>query len=276
MAAGVLFWCWYNYVRFGSPFDPGNLDDPVVGFDAPMMVGILGFLFSPGRSLFIYVPLALAGIVAYPAFARRVGSLAWLFVAIMLSLLLVYSSMWAWDGLRSYGPRYLVPFLPLLTVPLVWWLAPGRERWRRALLALVVFSAIVQLPGVLVDFSKVSVDHGRAVGGYSRDAKVYNWRETGLVLDTLAVIEAVPTNLRYLVRGERPAGIRQAVGDDDRDFGQRLSFSLDFWWLYLYYLGAVSAPVALLLGLVPLACGWLMLRRQIALDRMLKDPARAA
>jgi hypothetical protein len=266
LAAALAFWLWYNYVRFGSPLDPGNLDDPVVGFDAPILVGIQGFLFSPGRSLFIYVPLALAGVLSYPAFARRDGSLAVLFVALMTSLVLVYSSMWAWDGLRSYGPRYLVPLLPMLIVPLVWWLEPGKQWWRRGLLLLVGFSVVIQLPGVLVDFSKVSVEHGRAVGGYSRDAKVYNWRETGLVLDTIAAVEAVPKNLRYLVRGERPPGIHQAVGEDDRDFGQRLAFSLDFWWLYLYYLGAVSAPVAVVLGLAPLALGWLSLRRNIALD----------
>jgi len=35
---------------------------------------------------------------------------------------------------------------------------------------------------------------------------------------------------------------------DNRDFAQQLSFSLDFWWLYLFYLRAISAQVAVLIG----------------------------
>ena len=42
------------------------------------------------------------------------------------------------------------------------------------------------------------------------------------------------------------------AGRDDPEFSQRLDFSLDFWWLYLYYLGAISAPVAVALGAAPL------------------------
>jgi hypothetical protein len=31
------------------------------------------------------------------------------------------------------------------------------------------------------------------------------------------------------------------MGDEgDRLFSQQLAFSLDFWWLYLFYLGAIS------------------------------------
>ena len=36
-----------------------------------------------------------------------------------------------------------------------------------------------------------------------------------------------------------------------RDFSEQFTFSLDFWWLYLFHLGVVSAPVALILGAVP-------------------------
>ena len=276
LAAAFAFWLWYNFVRFGSPFDPGNLDDPVVGFDAPILVGIHGFLFSPGRSLFLYVPLAAAGVLALPALARRDGSLAALFVALSVSLVVVYSTLRAWDGLRSYGPRYLVPVLPMLVIPMVWWMEPGRQWWRRALLWLVAFSAAVQLPGVLVDFSKVSVEHAREVGYYPRDAKVYNWLESGMVLDTRAALASVPQNLRYLAKGERPNGIQQAAAEEDHDLTQRLAFSLDFWWLYLYYLGAMSASVAVIVGLVPLALAGLLLRENLELDDALAQSLTGA
>jgi hypothetical protein len=163
--------------------------------------------------------------------------------------------------LRSYGPRYLVPLLPLLIIPLVWWLQPDGGRWRRALLWLVALSVLVQLPGVIVDFSKVSVAHARTTGGYSRDAKIYNWRESSLVLDLRAVMTAVPDNVRRLALGERAPAVVLRASDDDGDFSRQFDFSLDFWWLYLYYFGVISAPVALALGLAPLLAASLVLRR---------------
>ena len=252
LAAAFALWLWYNFARFGNPLDTGNRGDVDLGFDQPILVGIRGLLFSPGRSLFIYAPLAAIGVLAFPAFARRDRSTAVLFASVSVSLLVLYGSLRYWDGLRSYGPRYLVPLLPILSVPLVWWLEPGTNWWRRTLLWMVALSTIVQLPGVLVDFSKVSVAHAQASGYYSRDAKIYSWSESELVLNTRAAIAAVPANVRNLVHGTRPAGTTLAPDDNDRNFSQRFEFSLDFWWLYLFYLGAISAPVAVALGLTPL------------------------
>ena len=257
LAAAFAFWLWYNFTRFGHPFDTGNLGpdlalDQQFMLDQSILVGLRGLLFSPGRSLFVYAPLTVAGVLALPSLARRDRSTAVLFAGVLVSFLVLYGSLRYWDGLRGYGPRYLVPVLPILIIPLVWWLEPGNSRWRRALLWVVALSVVVQLPGVVVDFSKVSVAHARASGEYSRDAKIYNWRESGLVLDARAAIAAVPVNVRYLVRGERPPVETLPANKDDGDFSQRFEFSLDFWWLYLYYLGAISPPVAVGLGAMPL------------------------
>ena len=33
-----------------------------------------------------------------------------------------------------------------------------------------------------------------------------------------------------------------------RDFSDQFAFSLDFWWVYLFYLRALSAPAAMACG----------------------------
>jgi len=277
LAAGALFWSWYNYTRFGSPLDTGNLGpDPALDqglrFDRSILIGLLGLLFSPGRSLFLYVPIASAGVLAFSALARHDRSTAALFGAVCASLLLFYSSLNFWDGLRGYGPRYLVPLLPLLIVPLVWWMAGDWTR-RRALSGLIVLSVLVQLAGVVVDFSKVSVTHAREAGGYSRDAKIYSLSESSLVLDARAAIAAVPDNARNLVRGVRPViAARPASADEDHEFSQRFAFSLDFWWLYLYYLGVIPGWAAVVAGATPFALGCLLLVWASQSARPLTDP----
>jgi hypothetical protein len=56
-----------------------------------------------------------------------------------------------------------------------------------------------------------------------------------------------------LDRTPRPDVPTLAV-DDDRGFSQQYAFSLDFWWLYLFYLRVV--PRAVLVVVVPVFLAW--------------------
>ena len=69
-----------------------------------------------------------------------------------------------------------------------------------------------------------------------------------------------------------PPRVSRTGEELQRDFSQQFAFSLDFWWLYLFYLGAVPAGVAVALAALPLAlAGWLTAR--LAAD--LRLPVRA-
>jgi hypothetical protein len=35
-----------------------------------------------------------------------------------------------------------------------------------------------------------------------------------------------------------------------RDFSAQFAYSLDFWWVYLYFLGVIPAAVSVILGLL--------------------------
>jgi hypothetical protein len=60
---------------------------------------------------------------------------------------------------------------------------------------------------------------------------------------------AVPANVRYLT-GQEPHPI---LPPDAGSLSDRLSFSLNFWWLYLYYLGMLPGWAAAAAALVPLS-----------------------
>jgi len=260
VVVALLVTLYYNAARFGHPLDTGYLRDETLALGS-FWSGLAGLLVSPGRSTFVYSPIMLAGVAALVALRHRDPRTMLLFGGEFLIVLFFYASLENWDGERSYGPRYLLPVIPLLVLPLAGWFtgsrfATGRAGLSRLLTALVALSVLVQVPGILVDFSKVG--SARAIGPRTETQRQWTWEASGLSLNTRASLVALPKNVRYLATGERPP---VTPGQSDtRDFSDQFSFSLDFWWVYLFYLRAVSAPVALALGAACLSaaafCAW--------------------
>lgn len=167
---GLLF-LWHNQLRFGSPFTSGYQGQ---GFTTPFSVGLFGLLFSPGRSLFIYVPLLIPALsVCLFRLWRERRGLAVFTLAMLLTPLVFYASWWTWHGGWSWGPRFLVPALPFLMLPIGFVLS--RTVIPRPLLALIL---VGWLAGVLVNITGVTVDFNpyfAAVtqGDYSREALIW-------------------------------------------------------------------------------------------------------
>jgi len=236
-AAGGALWAWYNVVRFGRPFSVGYSPE----FNG---AGYVAYLVSPSGSIALFAPIAIAWLAGL--FAPRAASAA---VRVLLAsplavFYLFYGALADWPGGRSYGPRYLVPALLLLSpgAALLW---DRGSRWRAAIVAAIIAGALLQVPGVLVDYSKVSVDWAR--GATREDVVHRNWipAASPLVLNARAAGPAVSRNLAYLTGREPVPRVAATSGADDREFSQQFAFSLDFWWLYLVYLRALSVRAAL-------------------------------
>lgn len=235
----LIGWLSYNTWRFGHPLDAGYMRDAVPGFGSSLLEGLYGLLLSPSASLFVYCPVALAGMVGMADLWKRDRPLAVLLGGNLGALLLFYAQLGNWMGGRSYGPRYLVPVLPLLCVglaPLV-----ARRVGLRWLAVIAAVSLIVQLPGVLVDYAKVSVTHARVMGAPSRAERLTDWQTSALVLNARASIRLFPANIAWLIgTSPRPAPVGvQPTGRGE--FSQQFAHSLDFWWMYLFHMRALSA-----------------------------------
>ena len=267
-AAAIGVWLLYNNARFGNPFDPGQLRDPALEFGSPIWQGLYGLLLSPGRSVFLYSPIALVGTIALVRLRRSHAALTAVLAAQIALLLCFYATLGNWPSGRSYGSRYLLPLLPFVIVPLAPWLNEATARIRRLIVAAVVVSSAIQLPGIFVDYAKVGLDFARAHPEVSWQDRLYRLHASPLVLNAQATISTVPANLRYLAGVESPPSLERSADDGDREFSQRLAFSLDFWWMYLHYLGALSAFEALAAGLVPIALGILLAAALMRLARL--------
>jgi hypothetical protein len=243
--AAVLVTLYYNQTRFGNPFDTGYLRDQSVVVGS-FWDGVTGLLFSPGGSVFWYSPVLIAGVAALVALRRQDPATVVLLGGEFLMMLFFYAKFTHWDGERSYGPRYLLPVAPLLGMSLAPWLArhPWPSMGRRAVMILLTVSCLIQIPGILVDFSKADFGPTRT---FTWDERRWSWSGSALRLNAEASLTAIPTNVRYLIGAAPRPAVKPAEGDA-RDFSEQYAFSLDFWWVYLYYLGAISASVALTLG----------------------------
>lgn len=147
---GIALVLLNNWVRFHSLLEHGYAADE--GFTGNLLVGLYGLLLSPGKSVFLYVPLLLAFPFALLPFLRRFQAEA-LLVGLMSLVLLTQSAWWwMWWGGWGWGPRFLVPLMPfwVLTIGILLE-QPG---WRR-LLGGVLFplSLLVNLLGILVNFN---------------------------------------------------------------------------------------------------------------------------
>jgi len=167
LAAGLAIGL-YNWARFGSPLNGGYGNE---AFRVAVWVGMLGMLFAPGRSLFIYAPIMLVCVPGLWLLRRPAGLRTWL-IGAALAMLAVHGAWWSWWGAWAWGPRYLVAVLPVLSMGL---LGLGMQRpaveqrpaaaegapngpiaWRTPrwqlppLAALAGLSALVQIPGLLV------------------------------------------------------------------------------------------------------------------------------
>ena len=207
----------------------------------------------------MYSPVAAFGL----AIAWRNRRQAWcrLLLGVVVVLGIFYASLDDWLGTRSYGPRYLVPLLPLMIAPIALWRATGHSRRAWLLVsALCAVSVVVQLPPVLVEISHSRIASGKP----ARPQHVLDWDSSPFVVTTRSAIAAVPTNVAYLSGAAPPPTMPASSGS----LSERVGFSLDFWWLYLVYLGAIPLRVALLAVTAMLAAGaWLTRRLWLDLSR---------
>ena len=117
-AAGYLVWNWRLY---GSAFEFGYPPLAEGGrqlntFQTPIYLGLFGFLFSPGKSIFLFAPPIVLALAAVPRLWRdpQWRGLACIATLVPLTYLLFYSTYTQWEGGYCFGPRYLIPPLLLL------------------------------------------------------------------------------------------------------------------------------------------------------------------
>jgi hypothetical protein len=102
----------FEIARFGRPFSSYARGQR---FSHPLYDGAWRLLVGPNKGLVLYFPLLLLGLLGIKRLARRSEGRGPAIAAagLLAGSLALYGRWWAWDGSGGWGPRFLVPLVPL-------------------------------------------------------------------------------------------------------------------------------------------------------------------
>jgi hypothetical protein len=166
----LLLICWYNKVNFGSPFKLANDFQNPLFKDTTAFLGMFNWpspyvaalvTVSPYRGIFFLAPVLAMGCYGLVIWLREktYAAEARLCLAMFVFFFLVNVSFNGYHGGFSAGPRYLVPGLPFLALPLA--VAFARQKaltWALALIS--VFNQVL--------LTATDAQNPLAVGGHAR------------------------------------------------------------------------------------------------------------
>jgi hypothetical protein len=178
--------------------------------------GLLGYLFSPGKSLFLYSPVLLLALAAPFVKSPRRADTSWPFVLLAVFVVvyaLVRGELW-WGG-ANWGPRYMVPLTPFLIVaatPVIDLALHGKSRFARValvlLIILIVAGVAVQIGGIAVRLSDYDELVGKIKEGGPWTLALWtpyyspilgHWRLLGVKPPDFAWIQALPAGPAWAV-----------------------------------------------------------------------------
>jgi len=260
---------WYNYARFGSIYETGiTLMAEKAGIDffagTPLLTGLAGFLYSPGKGFFYYSPISILFFLSISGFYRRNKGLAICIIGIVVSYLLFLSRNIYWHGDWSWGPRYLfviTPLIILLIADLIErYLWNDGKIFKSAVFILFGLSMLVQIIGVSVNFIhyfiSLQVDKGvqfTSVGGNDVPYILEPPAGTHFEWDKFPIVYQASSALK-IWKGLKDYRFIESnkIYEPDEALKYYLRFNVfDFWWLYALYTGA--PPYAILLALLTLS-----------------------
>ena len=287
----------YNVARFGNALETGyGVQATPAAYTTPILVGLYGLLFSSGKGVFWFAPLlwfaplgwrvmmrlASAGEFRLTRFGLGTapGRAAWGVVLAWLAGLLLYARFQHWAGDGSFGPRYLIPLLPLAMIPVAFAFEGRLSLPNSSTRPVRVLAGILALAGFLVQIGGVAIYFGAQM----REAGDYPYRLSLSDPHFMSESHFNPNfspiaghwrmllrNLGEHARGEGPrlggAGSTLPAGERrDARLGitaedqRQMLHALDFWWLYLGYAGLPRAPVWGALLVLVAAALWAMAR----------------
>lgn len=229
---------WFNWLRFGNPFATGY---GKINFDTPIYEGVFGLFFSTGKGLIFYAPISVVALFglrkALISFPVR-NTLA---ISIVLVQVAFYGRFEFWSGENAYGPRHLIPVLPLVCILVIPLARIGKQwlvgMWVAAITGfifsglmgkLMYFNAVYwnQQPGLLQDMDAASLTAKQQYLAWN-----FQPRSSPLILQLRAIPDLISNTVSRLGGGLGKLD-QLPTSYDERLHWYARTINLDFWWAW--------------------------------------------
>jgi hypothetical protein len=232
----------YNIYRFGDWMDYGYMS---LRWDTPILVGLYSQLLSSGKGLFIYAPILLIGILGWPRFFRH--KLWSILILVLVVFWLVPHSLYSnWEGGGGWGPRLLLPIVPLFffSAGVIFILWRKHFTGRLALGLIIVVSISLQILGTTSNWARhlqrIYSNSSTSVQYFQRI--YYNWPDSPILGQLISIKEEIALISNAESRDILQSLTAQAQVTNPSNWQTEaiglLSINLpDYWFIYVSYLG---------------------------------------
>ncbi len=133
----------FSYNNMSNEEFMGGASQGFLGITLPDPDALYAILLSPSRGLFFIMPVFLYSFLGFFRMLknRKHTHEAILIILIFTGYLFINSGFYGWHAGWTYGPRYLVPMLPFLAIPMAFSLQ--RSLWFFLLLGLSAFQVLL-------------------------------------------------------------------------------------------------------------------------------------
>lgn len=154
----------YNFARFGSVWETGYgpAVRPRLGvglFDTPLLEGLGGMLFSPGKGVFVFNPILLLAMGGVAMWWRSNRRLACMLMLTFAASVLFHSRYTTWAGDITWGPRYLASQMGIWMLGVIPVLR--RPKLKPLFGALFTISVLIQISSVVYNYGLEFFQDGR-------------------------------------------------------------------------------------------------------------------
>jgi hypothetical protein len=241
LTIGFAFVLLYNYYRFGNPLETGySLAWSLAHSDkfdfwsfSGFPEAFFGFLFSPGKGLIFFSTTIVIALFGIKTFWKKQRLILYAILLISAAYLIMFSLNFAWHGsIWSYGPRYILPIIPFLYLPIIY-LKP--HKW---VFVTLILAFILQILLISVNYKRDVLNDYVAYNGLSDMEYLYTANKEPHLVQAKQLAIITPKNFgklnNYMPYSPWKKEIRTAANVDDL-YSSIEQNSINFWWVRVFH-----------------------------------------
>lgn len=241
LSIGIAFVLVYNYYRFGNPLESGYTSawslahSDKIDFWSLYRVpeALFGFLFSPGKGLIFFSITILISFLGIKRFWHEQRLMFYSIFLITLAYLGLFSMNFAWHGsIWSYGPRYILPIIPFLYLPIIY-VKP--QKW---VSIVIIITFILQLELISVNYKRDVLKYFITYNGLNDTEYIYSINKEPHLVQAKQLAVILPKNLNslnnYQPNSPWKKEIRTASNTEVINSSIEKN-AINFWWVRIFH-----------------------------------------